>query len=161
MPYIGDITFRIASASALEHTVKMRQTHDVDLFASTKASWVTSCFGRPDQVPHALKCLWIGAAIAASPTDLTLALNRSQDLKPMLNMARDGTMPLLLLQGDSDHLILAEKVIPEIKAMWKDVEVVIFKGIGHAPFYEDTEGVMKSISAFVKRLPARGFGAKL
>lgn len=152
MPYIGDVTPQIASPSALQQVGILQQNDDASLLASTKIAWVDSCFGHPDKVPHELKCLWTGAALAATPADLAIMMSRPQDLEPMLQLARSGTLPFLMLQGNRDALIDAEKVVPVVKAMWKDAEVVVLDGMGRAPFYENTEEVMKRIGDFTKNV---------
>ena len=161
MPYIGDITPRIASPSALEHVGILQKNDDVALGLTMKASWVDLCFASPDRMPYELKRLWTGVALAATPVDLSLLLARQQDLTPLLKLAQTGTFPLLMLQGDADRIILCEKVVPEIKAMWKNAEVVIMEGTGHSPFYEETTCTMQYISDFVESVRSRDCSAGL
>ncbi|VDC05612.1 unnamed protein product [Peniophora sp. CBMAI 1063] len=155
LPYLaGDAGRRIMSPTILEIASGSLQNADVGLFAKTKIRFLDSLFSHPDQISHELKCLWLGASLACTPADMTLGFSRTQDPEPMYKMAREGTLPLLVLQGRLDGHLDAEKLVAEIKPLWKDAEVVILEGIGHAVFYEDTEGVMQRIGHFVRRVQA-------
>lgn len=162
LPYTTGMTQRVVSASVLEKVATFHRNDDVGRFVETKMPFIASCFARPDQVPYELRCLWAGATLASTPVDLELAFNRSQDPAGLLKVARDGTLPLLVLHGDLDVIVDCKSLVRQVKAIpWRDVEVVILEGVGHAPFYESTESVMKHIGRFANRVQTQRYGAKL
>ena len=152
MPYIGDITPRIATPAALQGVVNLQRDDDVMLCLSTRVDWVDLCFSQAHRTPYELKSLWMGSSLAATPADLALMINRSQNLEPFTQGTAEGRWPILLLQGDADALIKTEEAVREVEAMWKNVRVVVLEGAGHASFCEDTEGVMKAIAEFTSQV---------
>ncbi|VDC05615.1 unnamed protein product [Peniophora sp. CBMAI 1063] len=152
LPYLGDAAHHIMTNYIQNLAISCLRNDDVGLFAATKAVFVDGLFSHPKQISHELKCLWLGASLAATPADMALCLSRTQDPEPLYMMAREGTLPLLVLQGSEDKHINAEKLITEASSLWRDAEVIVFEYQGHALFYEDTEGVMKSIANFAKRV---------
>ncbi|KZV64169.1 alpha/beta-hydrolase [Peniophora sp. CONT] len=152
LPYLGDALPRVMSEYIGELAAGSLRNDDVELFVGTKITFLDSLFSDPDQVSHELKCLWLGASLAATPTDLGLGFSRTQDPAAILQAARDGTLPLLVLQGSVDKHMMAEPLVAEARLLYKDAEVVVFEGLGHALFYEDVDGVMERIGNFAKRL---------
>lgn len=152
LPYLGDILPRILTEYIRELTPSTLRNDDVGLFAATKAIFLDSLFSRPDQVSYELKSLWTGASVATTPADMILSCSRTQDPEALLRVAREGAVPLLLLQGSADRHLDANKLVQEVKPLWKDAEVVVFEGLGHALFYENVDGVMERLRNFVARV---------
>lgn len=151
LPYLGDLP-GVLTEYIREVEAGSFRNDDVGLFAATKTTFLDSLFSHPEQVSYGLKCLWLGSSLAATPADMALGFSRLQDHEPLFKMAREGTLPLLLLQGGVDKHIAARKIVQEIKALWKDAEVVVFEGLRHTVFYEDVDGVMERVQRFVTKV---------
>lgn len=152
LPNLGEAMPRVLSEYIQEVAAGSLRNDDVGLFAATKITFMDSLFSHPDEVSYELKCLWLGASLAATPADMALGFSRPQDPARLYDMAHDGSLPLLLLQGSLDKHMNTEKLVLEVKPLWKDAEVAVFEGRGHALFYEDVDGVMKRIGSFVRRV---------
>ena len=153
---------RVIPAPVLEVIYSFQRDGDVSTFVSNKMPFIDGCFAHADQFSHELRSLWAGITLASTPIDLKNAFNRPQDPTALLKVAREGSLPLLVLHGKLDVIVDAKSVVQELDAMpWKGAEVVILEGAGHAPFHESTESVMQHIAQFAKRVQPKRHAAKL
>jgi hypothetical protein len=100
---------------------------------------------RLPSLPFADFSSWVGAATHIPPHVAALTLGRKQDAEPLKKAARDG-LPLLIVHGKADLQISGTAVVEQMQPLFKDNEVALLDGVGHAPFYECAQS---SFSCFV------------
>ncbi|THH06994.1 hypothetical protein EW146_g9449 [Bondarzewia mesenterica] len=151
LPYIGPIMGRIGTQVILGFQPGLITNDDVNLSLSTIVDFIESLFVKPDAVPFALKCSWMGCAVLQSPKVRALLLTRSQDPSDLFKLGAEG-LPLLVLSGTVDSQVKGDVVVKEMQEQFKNVDFNMIEGGGHALFYEFPDQVINSIDSFASKV---------
>ncbi|KAH9929351.1 Alpha/Beta hydrolase protein [Fomitopsis serialis] len=152
VPYIGPPMF---PDSITPPTIALIQSQmvgtDITSYFRDKAAFVDAIWKDIDRVDYRLRLTWLGPAYVQTPQVMRNIVTRPQDPAKLLEVVRSG-IPVLMLYGDADKMVLGEYVAEKMKPHCTNAEVYVVKGGGHAPFFEDQEEVVRELLRFVGRV---------
>lgn len=82
--------------------------------------------------------------------DMRLLSEYMQSLSPRF---RDIELPLLLIHGEADELVPYWNHGQRLEPVIADLSVTLLEGVGHAPHHAAPDAVVRSLQAFIERLP--------
>jgi pimeloyl-ACP methyl ester carboxylesterase len=106
---------------------------------------------RASSVPFPVKTSWIGTATQFPPTSALLAGTRQHDPTALMKAAKEG-LPLCMIHGKEDLLVLLEPTLKVVQSLFTNYETHLLDGVGHVAFWEVPETVANIILTFVDRL---------
>ncbi|CAL1712618.1 unnamed protein product [Somion occarium] len=121
-----------------------------DSIGNAASAFVDSCVADPAAMPFETKLQWMGGFAMQSPTVRALCANRAQPSDRWEKEIHD--VPVLLIQGDQDTHADTEKMVPIARKYFPKLDLHIFEGVGHAPFYERPTETNELILDFVGRV---------
>lgn len=87
--------------------------------------------------------------------DITsLLLPRDQDPTKLYELGEKGLLPLLVMGGTRDALWKWDVIVEEMNPHFKDFDIVLLEGGGHAVFFENQPETVRMILAFVSKITA-------
>lgn len=123
---------------------------DVASFSKACHDFPISCVSDSFKIPDETRWFWAGALATQHPLVRQHSLARTQDESALLSGKE--TFPFLVIHGEDDKHMYADKVDAFMKENFGNVEFHALKGVGHAAFYEKPSVVNKLILEFVKRI---------
>ncbi|KAI0076344.1 alpha/beta-hydrolase [Panus rudis PR-1116 ss-1] len=113
--------------------------------------FVESCVENPEEtLPFDTKIKWIGGTLMQTPTARTHTVMRGQNTKRWEEEIKN--IPALLIQGEADRHSQTEKLIPVAHQWVPKLDVVVLKGVGHAPAFENAVDTNRALLEFVQRV---------
>ncbi|KAJ6498250.1 alpha/beta-hydrolase [Mycena vulgaris] len=154
VPSTGEIAGEMLPPTLGATLAGLLSTDDVSPFHAASAMFADSLFVRPDTIPYALKCVYMGHIM--TPDLINLSLTRPMDVQPLLNAGMDG-LPLLLIEGTADaHRVGSLKSSEEVmRPHFKNFECVWLEGRGHALHYECPEDIVRLLIEFIQRMAGK------
>jgi len=155
VPYMGSPMY---PDSGTPLTIALIQSQmagtDVTSYFRDKTAFVDAIWQDIDSVDYRLRLTWLAPAYGQSPQVIRNVITRPQDPTKLLEAVHSG-VPVLMLYGDADKILLGEYIAEKMKPHCTNAEVYVVKGGGHAPFFEDREEVVRELLRFVGRIAVR------
>ncbi|KAH8113559.1 alpha/beta-hydrolase [Phellopilus nigrolimitatus] len=154
LPYIGPVMERVGTATVLGMLPGLFCEDSVTTSLKVALNFIDTLFLDPAVIPWQTKCLWLGMVVCQTPSHRKFVLTRPQDPAKLLELGNKG-LPLLIVNGTEDQQVNGERVVEEMKAHFRDLEVaMIGKNGSHSIFYENQDEVMDNITRFVSKVHA-------
>ncbi|KAF9463861.1 alpha beta-hydrolase [Collybia nuda] len=149
----GEIVPTIASPILLSTLPQFNDNTDVSKALTARVEFVDALFNEPENVPASLKYRYLGETVVQTPDVSTSLSIRPQDPSKLFAAGAQG-LPLQLLFGKRDKLVLGEGVLKLVQPHFKDLTLSFIDG-GHALFDDNEKGLVEELSKFVLRVTAR------
>lgn len=121
---------------------------DVETYINSKVAFVNSCFNNPANVPAETTWGWLGSTVNQFPSVTGFLLNRSQDPTALYAAGANG-LPLLMIAGTNDKVVLNDVIINATVPHFTNVQVNHVQGGSHAVFFDNKTNFIASLVAFV------------
>jgi len=133
LPYMDqDLIGRVGTPEVLSHVPALTQSEDREAFETAAEIFLNMC---SPLYPLGLReaCL---AVVLTQPVPVTLwTLHRSHEKEALMDVGRKTNMPLLLLYGDRDLVMIGEELEKALTG-WQNMKTIILEGGGHMPWLE-------------------------
>lgn len=133
LPYMDqDLIGRVGTPEVLSHVPALTQSEDREAFETAAEIFLNMC---SPQYPPGLReaCLEV---VLTQPVPATLwTLRRSHEKEALMDVGRKTNMPLLLLYGDRDAVMIGEELEKALTG-WQNMKTIILEGGGHMPWLE-------------------------
>lgn len=151
IPCTGEILSQLAAPSLVAALPGLLSNDSVVSFQTSAAAFTDKLFVLPQDVPYAVKCMYMGNNL--TPEIMRLSLTRPMDVAELWKAGAEG-LPLLVVQGTEDgHRKGGEKTVEDVmKPHFKDYDVAWLEGRGHALHYECPGDVINLMLAFAQRV---------
>lgn len=149
-PYIGQIMQEIGSKFILDLLITLTTDSTADTVTTGLGTFSDSCFTDANTIPWSIRAFWRGMASFQKQHHMLFSATRPQDPSKLFELGANG-LPVLLLSGTSDKLVMAPAIKSAVQRLFKNSEIHLLPGAGHTPHYENKEVVMSYISSFVRR----------
>jgi pimeloyl-ACP methyl ester carboxylesterase len=138
----------VNTATSLSYLTGFFAEDDVATLVSSKVAFVDSCFNNPAGVPAEIKWAWLGSTVIQLPPVSTLLLSRPQDPSALYAAGARG-LPLLMIAGTNDKVVLNDVIINATVPHFTNVQVRRVQGGSHAVFYDNKDEFISLLSSFV------------
>lgn len=146
----SEIVPLIASPTLLSTLPRFNDNTNVAEALAARIDFVEALFNDPENVPFSLKCRFLGETVLQTP-DVSASLSiRPQDPLKLFAAGERG-LPLQLLFGKQDKLVLGEAVVKVVQQHFKDLTLSFIDG-GHALFDDNEKGLVEELTKFVLRV---------
>jgi pimeloyl-ACP methyl ester carboxylesterase len=150
VPYIGPIMPRLDRPGLQPMRAGFTRQDDTALFRHARIFFVDALFAEPDRVPSDVKWSWLGSTLLQNTDDFKYVATRRQDPTKLFELGTQG-LPLLIVQGTADKLLLTDVVEEEMRTSFTNMDVRMIEGGSHALFYDNQEEFVGVLLEFVKK----------
>ncbi|KAF5309123.1 hypothetical protein D9619_012782 [Psilocybe cf. subviscida] len=138
LPYTGMTSLGVNTPTSLAYLTGVFIDDDVPTYINSKVAFVDSLFNNPQNVPAETKWEWLGTAVTQLPSVTTFLLNRPQDPSALYAAGALG-LPLLLMAGTNDKVVLNDVIINATASHFTKVQVRRIQGGSHSLFYDNKD----------------------
>ncbi|KAJ7202021.1 Alpha/Beta hydrolase protein [Mycena pura] len=131
LPYMGPTLAKVGSAACLATLPGLTQGTDVDAYHANALAFLGLCL--PHSTAQASDDFYLGClgSSLVQPRAVTVRLlSRTQDERALLRAGRDGALPLLVVLGARDRVIVRQAVLDAVEG-WKNMDVVDIEDAEH------------------------------
>ncbi|KAG9224569.1 hypothetical protein CCMSSC00406_0002280 [Pleurotus cornucopiae] len=148
----ADIIPTIASPFLLNTLPAFNGNDDVTAALATRQSFVDGLFQDPAKVDFSIKAQYLGQTVVQPPAVSALVSMRPQDPTKLFAAGDAGKLPLQVLFGTSDRMVVADGVVSIFAPHFKDKLYVSKVAGGHALFDDNPEGMIDQLTWFVQKV---------
>lgn len=141
----------VASSISLQYAQSMSNTGDFTAAVHAGMAVVDLQFSHPERIPFDIKCAWLGTMLLPSTIVRALYTTRTQDQTSLRELGEKG-LPLLVVSGEEDRVVLNDVALAELRACFRDISVEVVQGSGHAVFVDEPEKIVTAVVIFARRI---------
>ncbi|KAF9490467.1 alpha/beta-hydrolase [Pleurotus eryngii] len=148
----ADIIPTIASPFLLNTLPAFNGNDDVTAALATRQSFVDGLFKDPAKVDFSIKAQYLGQTVVQPPAVSALVSMRPQDPTKLFAAGDAGKLPLQVLFGTSDRMVVADGVVSTFAPHFGNKLYVSKVDGGHALFDDNPEGMIDQLTWFVQKV---------
>ncbi|KAJ7235079.1 Alpha/Beta hydrolase protein [Mycena haematopus] len=150
LPYMGPTLARVGSPACLVTLPPLIQTADVDQYQAAAIAFADLTH---DALPYDFYLACLGNSLV-QPRGVTVRLlGRTQDESGLLKAGREAGLPLLVVHGEKDRIIVRQGVLDAIEG-WKNLTVVDIKDAEHFVWLSQPDNFRSAVLSWIARVSA-------
>lgn len=143
---MGSALAKVGTPAALACLPALTQVTDVDAYQHATQTMVSLL---STLMPYAFHQVCLGNYMSQPRAVTALLLSRGQDETQLLKAGQDGVLPMLILIGKRDEIVIGDEVVNAV-AGWRDLRVIVMEEADHMPWLGQPNMFRREILGWVE-----------
>ncbi|KAJ7641579.1 Alpha/Beta hydrolase protein [Roridomyces roridus] len=127
LPYMGPTLAKVGTPACLALLPPLMQTTDVDAYREAAVAFVDLADG---SLPYSFYLACLGASVIQKRAATVRLLSRTQDATGLIAAGRDAGLPMLIIHGLKDRIIVRGETLRAVEG-WKNLTTVEIEDAEH------------------------------